>query len=158
MNCYYHPETGIVATCQDCNKGLCKNCSDKFSIPICATCNGNRGAAEKTKIITELGWMIGIGAVSILFLSGSGPAKHIIKQQPLLYVFYFYMFVAVVAGWNKLNKFTARYFLFLPLIGWVIYFIVKLYISAIVGFFIAPFRIYKNISRLTVINQIQKIK
>lgn len=156
MNCYYHPETTIVATCQDCSKGLCKNCSDKFSIPICVSCNRNRGTTEKSAIVKELGWMIGLPIIGILFMT-SGPMGQMIKQQPIMAVFYFYMFIAIVAGWNKLNKLTASYFLFLPLIGWVIYFVVKLYISAIVGLFIAPFRIYKNINRLKEINQIETI-
>jgi hypothetical protein len=104
----------------------------------------------------ELGWMIGLPIIGILFMT-SGPMGQMIKQQPLMAVLYFYMFIAIVAGWNKLNKLTASYFLFLPLIGWVIYFVVKLYISAIVGLFIAPFRIYKNINRLKEINQIETI-
>lgn len=149
MNCYYHPETIIVATCQDCNKGLCKNCSDRFTFPICVSCNSIRGAAEKKEITKELALMIGLPIIGLLFMQNNP----MVKEQPFMAVLYFYMFIAIVAGWRKLNKFTSNYFLFLPVIGWVIYFLVKLYISAIVGLFIAPFRIYRNINRLKEISQ-----
>jgi hypothetical protein len=111
---------------------------------------------EKSSIIKELGWMIGLPIIGIFFIM-NGPIGHIIKQQPIMAVFYFYMLIGIVSGWNKLNKLTSSYFLFLPLIGWVIYFAIKLYISAIVGFFVAPFRIYKNINRLKQLNQIETI-
>ncbi len=113
MNCYYHPDTTIVATCQDCNKGLCKQCSDKFGIPICVSCNSNRAATEKKEITKELGWMIGFPIIGFLFMS-----PMIMQQTPLMSLLYIYVFIAIIAGWKKLNKLSSSYFLFLPIIGW----------------------------------------
>lgn len=48
-------------------------------------------------------------------------------------------------GWKALNKITPSIFLFLPLIGWVIYFVVKGLISVVIGMFVAPFVISKKI-------------
>ena len=156
MICYFHPETTIVATCQDCSKGLCKNCSDKFNIQICVSCNRNRGATEKSTIMKELKWMIGFPIIAMFFNLGL-ISKHAPSIGGFSYIFIFYMLIAIVSGWYKLNKLTASYFLFLPLIGWVIYFVIKLVLSLYVGVFIAPFRIYKNINRLKEINQIETI-
>lgn len=157
MNCYYHPSTTIVATCQDCKKGLCKSCSDKFNIPICTTCNRKRVSAEMSEILTNFAWMIGI-AIAGLWLCHSFIIKELHVQQGgqltkvFFYIFLFYSFVAIVVGWKTLNRLTSNYFLFLPLIGWVIFLGVKLYAATMVGMFVAPFWIVKNIYRLIVLN------
>lgn len=49
-------------------------------------------------------------------------------------------------GWQSLNKITPNIFLWMPLAGWAIYFLVKGLLSIIVGAFIAPFWIGKKIS------------
>lgn len=161
MNCYYHPDTTIVATCSDCSKGLCKSCSDKFSIPICSACGGTRIAAERNEIMTGFAWMIGI-AIAGLLLFNSPFVEKIHRQNPLLggvlyNIVLFYSFIAIVVGWRTLDKLTSRYFLSLPLIGWLFYFSIKLYAAMIVGIFVAPFRIVKNFRRLAVLNNLSKM-
>lgn len=49
-------------------------------------------------------------------------------------------------GWQSLNKITPKIFLWMPLAGWAIYFLVKGLLSIIVGAFIAPFWLGKKIS------------
>ncbi len=49
-------------------------------------------------------------------------------------------------GWQSLNKITPNIFLFMPVIGWVIYFVVKFVLSIIIGMFVAPFQIAKKIT------------
>lgn len=155
MNCYYHPETTIVATCQNCNKGLCKVCSDRFSVPICISCNRSKALTEKSAIMKEFFWMIGLPIIGVMLAMTDSQLGQAIRQNPIFGAGLFYDLIAVVVGWNMLNKLTAQYFLALPLIGWVIYFFVKFSISALIGFFVAPFKIYKNIKRLKEINQIE---
>ena len=53
MNCFNHPELVSVAVCQDCQKGLCSECSGAYSIPICNTCNLGRIKTEKKAIYKE---------------------------------------------------------------------------------------------------------
>ena len=48
-------------------------------------------------------------------------------------------------GWQALNKITPDIFLFMPLVGWLIYFLVKGMLSVVVGIFVAPFVISKKI-------------
>jgi hypothetical protein len=152
MNCYYHNEVTSVAACPDCSKGLCRKCSDNFNIPICTSCNIKRASSEKSEIIIEFAWMIGAGILGLVFLYSLLPFPKLFKNNwlkgilPSLWMFY--VFACFVTGWKALSKFTSKYFLFLPLIGWVIYFFIKLYIALFVGVFIAPFKIFKNIKKL----------
>jgi hypothetical protein len=155
MNCYYHPQTTIVATCPDCTKGLCANCSTQYNLPICQACNSARATSEKNSILIELGWMVGAVIVGIIFSIKVPGFKAMFLRQPLSAIVFFYLLVSIVTGWRQLNKLTSSYFLFLPLIGWLIYFFVKFYASAFVGLFVTPVRIYKNVKRLKEINEIQ---
>lgn len=40
MNCYYHPDTPAVATCRDCGKAICKDCTTEMTNGdlLCPTC------------------------------------------------------------------------------------------------------------------------
>jgi hypothetical protein len=40
---------------------------------------------------------------------------------------------SVIAGWKTLNRITPAVFLFLPLLGWVVYFIIKLVLALLCG-------------------------
>lgn len=49
--------------------------------------------------------------------------------------------MCVYFGWKALDRIQPVYFLWLPIIGWIIYFIVKVIISYMIGLFVAPFKI-----------------
>ncbi len=51
-------------------------------------------------------------------------------------------------GWNLLTFLTPNIFLFMPLIGWVIYFLVKLILSLIIAPFAFVFKTIANIIAL----------
>ena len=40
MNCYHHPNTSAVATCRDCGKAICKDCTTEMSNGdlLCPSC------------------------------------------------------------------------------------------------------------------------
>lgn len=38
MKCFNHPEREVVATCQKCGKGLCRECAEKYTPCMCNTC------------------------------------------------------------------------------------------------------------------------
>ncbi|MBN1250734.1 MAG: hypothetical protein JXR51_10495 [Bacteroidales bacterium] len=65
-----------------------------------------------------------------------------------------YVYSGLVSGWYTLNRITPQVFLFLPLLGWIIYFIAKLFLSFAVGFVMLPVRTFRNIKK---INQLNKI-
>jgi hypothetical protein len=59
-----------------------------------------------------------------------------------------YVLAGIPSGWVALNKIRPNIFLFLPIIGWVIYFIVKFVLSYFVGLVAFPINIYKTIKEL----------
>lgn len=158
MNCYNHHESNAVAQCQDCSKGLCNECAKQFSLPICSTCNTARGGNEKNRIMKELFLTFGIG-IGLVYMASKGPIGELLFkensiQSTLLILGMAYVYSGLVAGWYTLNKITPQIFLFLPLIGWVIYFVVKAMIAMWVGLVMLPVRTYRNITRLKEISAI----
>lgn len=147
MNCYNHSSEAAVAQCQDCSKGLCSSCSTNYSLPICNTCNGNRIKKEKDKIVGEMALTFGF---SLLLTAGFTFSQlHYFSLNMLGQIVLMFLGLSgMVAGWNALSKMTSNYFLFLPIIGWAIYFILKLYLSMMIGVFVLPYRTYKNVNRL----------
>lgn len=49
-------------------------------------------------------------------------------------------------GWQSLNRIRSDIFLFMPIVGWVVYFIFKGILSILIGIFVAPFVIAKKIT------------
>lgn len=49
-------------------------------------------------------------------------------------------------GWGALTRIQPAMFVWMPLMGWCIYFIVKFILSIIVGYFVAPYKIGQMIS------------
>lgn len=60
--------------------------------------------------------------------------------------------IAVCAffGWKSLNKITSKIFLWMNFVGWIIYFVVKGFLSVLVGWIIAPFKIASMISEYAI--------
>lgn len=141
MNCFNHPQEISVATCQDCNKGLCNECAIEYELPICKNCNRLRAKSEKTNIIKSYLILFGVGIVLCYVL------KSLINRADGLPLFLYYACFASVAGWRFLNKITPNYFMFLSLFGWLIYFWFKAILSYIVGIFVFPYILYKDIKR-----------
>lgn len=70
-----------------------------------------------------------------------------------LYGAAFYFGASFIAGWKLLHNFTASIFLFLPLIGWIIYFFLKIAMSLIIGAHLyGVFRFLNNLYQIKKIN------
>lgn len=52
-----------------------------------------------------------------------------------------YIFAGIPWGWSALSRITPNIFLILPLIGWVVYFFIKLFLSMFVGLVALPLRV-----------------
>lgn len=137
MNCYNHYYSTAVATCS-CGKGLCPDCAHKYTLPICDTCFKSRFEEARKNEIT---YYVKCYVVSfILFLwiyiaNGSIFSALGIACAPW--------------GWSVLNRITPNIFLYMSWMGWLIYFIIKLVLSSLIGIFIAPFQVYKSIKVFT---------
>ena len=160
MNCFSHHTLAAVGTCQDCKKGLCITCISKYTIPICSQCNMLRAKREKSKIVNELVLTVFVGLVFVAFLIATPQNVAEFQGIKLFFIrtvvafFLFYGGASLVAGWKELNSLTSRFFLFLPVVGWIIYFFIKLSIAAMIGSIVLPIRCFKNFKRL---NQLKKI-
>lgn len=159
MNCYNHPTQIAVAQCQDCGKGLCSQCATTYSIPICNSCNKSRIKGERSRIIKEL-LVTFIGGFVLTYLFSkllSTPVKeggHTVTFDTVTYLMLFYICAGIIAGWQTLTRITPRMFLVLPIIGWLIYFALKLFLAFWVGLIMLPIRTVRNIIRFI---QLQKI-
>lgn len=150
MNCYEHPIQPAVAQCSDCGKGLCVECASKYSVPICSKCNRSRINGERGQILKEMFLTFGLGILlGVLFAQWTNEGL----SFPLVYtiisfVIPIYIFSGIVPGWKTLTRITPGVFLFLPIIGWLFYFIIKLGLAITVGIIMLPIRTVRNISRL----------
>ncbi len=138
MNCYYHEERVATATCQGCGRSLCSECASAIDIPICKNCLSLHIQGEKSKMIKTIviGIILGI-ACSCFIESPSG-----------------LMFAWVPFGWMALSAITPKIFLVLPVVGWVVYFIVKFVLSFFIGWIALPIKLYQWFRIITAANRI----
>lgn len=134
MKCHEHHERDAVSQCCDCGRALCPDCTNKWSIPICDSCNYKRAGNDKNQVIKNIVIMIP------LFVLGfwSTPAQATFGAK----LMFGYMLAGLPWGWSVLNRITPNVFLFLPIFGWVIYFAVKLGISLFIGEFALPYKLF----------------
>ncbi len=136
MKCAIHPQLDAVSTCVDCGKGLCSECTDAYEFPICENCNMTRVGEEKGQITKNIVITI------VFFIIGF----YITMDTSIIGAIWIgYMFAGIPWGWSFLNKITPSIFLFLPLIGWVIYFLIKGLLSLFIGFIALPVKVYQII-------------
>jgi hypothetical protein len=138
MKCYKHYEMDAVSQCNDCSKSLCPQCSDKFDFPICENCNLLRIKNDRALLIKNSVFMI------VLFVFGFSLSEGDI----LAGLMSGYFFAGIPWGWSALNRITPNVFLFLPLNGWIFYFVIKFALSLTIGMFVTPFKIYQIINGL----------
>jgi hypothetical protein len=149
MNCYNHPEEVSVATCIDCGKGLCKNCAGLYQVPICNECNLKRTKSEKTnilKIYIPSIIMFFIGFFFCFSLMSSNNANTSVKIFTSLVGGY--IFAGVPWGWKAISFIQPRMFLFLSGFGWLLYFMIKFFLSYFIGLVALPIGIIKLIKDL----------
>lgn len=139
MKCYNHSDLDAVCQCVDCGKGLCKQCADKFATPICDQCNLKRINADKQFLVRNAIIMV------IAFIIGFSYGNNQGIGMALLWG---YFCAGIPWGWSILTKITPNMFLFLSWVGWLVYFLIKFTIAALIGMFVTPYKIYKIISGL----------
>lgn len=159
MKCYQHYERDAVSSCNTCGRGLCPECTDKYEYPTCDVCL-SKAIIQNQKQIQEDKKQKKSDNITIILLT-------IIQLVVWFLIFIFngvtilnslllsYLISGVIFGWaflTKTFKFRFNVILFIPIIGWLIYLVFKLCYSALFGFFLTPFEIYKAIKELIKIN------
>lgn len=140
MKCYYHPSRDAVAQCVQCSKGLCMECAQKWEPPHCDSCGTDIRVYAKRRMLIIKAFGVGgfLGSIFCALLCAGVDDTSSALAYLLLIPILTYESAALPAGWWKLSNFTSRFFLFLPIIGWLIYFGIKLFLANILGIFVLP--------------------
>ncbi len=173
MKCFNHPEREAVATCQKCGKGLCRECAEKYTPCMCDTCFAqiqrskqekaqNEEEQRKEKYKTALvdtrsefikTAVIGIfiGIIGTWWIHGDG------FNGFGDYVGQFFVWFCVPFGWKFLTYLQSFFpiFLFGTFWFWIIYGVVKVVLSIIVGL---PAFIYQLVKTILTQRKINKLK
>lgn len=150
MKCAYHNDKDAVATCNICGKTLCSACASVINPPQCIGCYReglvSRMYAARRALITDILLGIAVAIFLPVLMSWLGDNNTYGLVVRLL-------FFGAPFGWRFFNKITPNIFLFMPIIGWVIYFCIKFGLSMTAGIFVAPYTIWKEIKE---VKQVQK--
>lgn len=169
MNCYNHTDQPAVATCIDCGKGLCSECSNKYTILICDSCSLKRLYTEKSSIATRWGVSIAIAVLFTILNFEMLPKDFLIYLiiLPAMIICVFIISISIQYGWRALNSvippislvvsfFIGWFFIgwFLALVSLFLYFAIKLTLSSFVGIIITPVMLFKDIKRYKEVRKI----
>jgi len=138
MNCYDHPYESAVAYCPNCGKGLCNYCAHLYPFPICRQCNQNRKKQNlrdysKPLLIGFFLFFIGY-TTNLMSLAGSDEGRIICG----------YTCMSIYFGWRLLFQIIPFLFIAGSLQIMLFYLLIKVFLSAIIGFVVTPFILIKN--------------
>ena len=69
MNCYNHPDFKAVASCiNGCGRGLCKDCSEYYEVPICDHCREDHNREVEDDYTVARGGLLIRIAVNVVIL------------------------------------------------------------------------------------------
>ena len=157
MKCHKHHDRDVVSHCLDCGKGLCPECTDRWSFPVCNNCAQFRASSDKKSVIKKLLFMIVLFALGFIFMFSPNLAQESFSANLIAGIISGYLFAGIPCGWGFLNRITPSIFLILPLFGWLLYFFLKATISFFIGGLILPFTLYASIKDYNNAKQIQEM-
>ena len=145
MNCYYHPTEPAVARCTRCGKGVCSQCirysGEAVVCPACDRTGQTEGLFYYLKYVILYVALFCIG-YELDFMS-SETVRHSPYESG-------YILLALVCGWQALNRIMPLRMESGTLVAWGIYALLKVLVSVVAGFFIAPLILLYNIFKLIV--------
>ncbi len=149
MKCYYHNREDAVGNCSECGKALCRECTGRYSPVLCESCANERIEATKGAMMKNIILSIVLFIVGLIMDSMTSGGIRVESFATA------YCFAGFPWGWSALNKFTANVFLFLPIVGWLIYFCVKGFLAIIIGWIALPIKMVKSITEIKRMNNLQ---
>lgn len=141
MKCFYHPEVDAVATCVECGKGLCSECAVKYKEMECDDCSVKHKTKIKGASWLEIAICVAVFIATFIYFKYQGSNL----EATLVFS---WLFCGAPFGWKTLNKITPSVFLFLPIIGWLIFLIFKGILSIVVGIVAMPVSIVMAIVKI----------
>lgn len=139
MACFYHPNREATAVCNTCGKSLCTECGSLFQPPICVTCASEYADSVKSEMIKSIVISVILMVVGVL-----------VTMNPIGF-----LLAGIPYGWKVLNRITPAMFLWLPLVGWLIYFLIKLIVAYVIGMVALPVKLYQWITELSKVKKLQ---
>jgi len=128
-------------------EGLCPECGDEGTIAVSFE-SYEKSRSFKSFIQSPLGKLV---IIAVVYLISFGLLV-LSVQIGNAYMFAGILIACAIGGWHFLEKINLGFLISLPLVGWLIYFVFKLWISMMIGFFVTPFFIAGKIS-----NAVKKI-
>lgn len=130
MKCAYHKDREATSKCAHCGKPLCDECSNLTNINICMDCfhKSIRKSAHEERNMPKP--TIILGAIGLItgFLIGAGMYTLAIMAVCML----------IPSGYIFLVNFDRGPFMKIPYVGELLYYLIKLVISPIVGIYALP--------------------
>ena len=154
MKCFNHVDQDATATCMNCNKGLCVECSSRFSSILCEPCliEHNKSVARTMYIGLAITVIIFLGFMSIFgsMQSSTGETLGYSKAifPSLLFAFTFW-------GWKFLSDYFPRLTMGTGNV-WILYFIFKFFAAYFIGLIVGPYQIFKMMRELNTVNKTKK--
>lgn len=150
MKCYYHNNTDAVPQCVDCGKSLCRNCAEKYEPILCPECFSSRISNCKSTVIKNIVLSVVLFVAGIILYIVFNDGKFGAEAFATAYCM-----ASLPWGWRALNKITPDIFLFMPIVGWIIYFAIKAFLSVIIGWIAMPIKMIKSVVELNKLNKLQ---
>ncbi|MBR1832745.1 MAG: hypothetical protein IJ784_09985 [Ruminiclostridium sp.] len=157
MKCYHHPDRDAVAYCSQCGRGLCAECSDAHNPIMCDNCaqlavqqlvDDYNEIIRKNKQKIRTIHIIIIVTTILVTLGFWGiarsPIAALLTGVPTG-IFVGWEIAGIPYGWRALNNLFSnlRFILILPIIGWLIFYGIKLGLAAVIGIVAMPIEYFK---------------
>lgn len=154
MKCFNHTDMDATATCKNCNKGLCVECSSRFNTMLCEPCliEHNKSVARNmyiglaTTVLIFFGFMYVFGSIQGSSGEPLGYSKAILPSLLLAFTFW---------GWKFLSDYSPRLTMGTGNV-WIMYFFIKLLMACFIGLIVAPYQIFKMLKELNTVNKTKK--
>ena len=151
LNCMYHDDRPAVAQCVVCGVGLCKECAEKYEPIVCEKCAEQVQTDEQKSlrrrficicVIFGLFAVLGVVSLILSFVTFDFKAGF---EGLLGMLFLGWEFSGLPSGWRAVSKIKLEAFLALPILGWLMYFALKVMLAAFVGLIAMPIDVIKYI-------------
>ena len=149
MECINHPGTAAAGSCQFCGKALCAPCMNRFNPPLCEPCLLAHNASVARRLYVDL------AVTAIIFIGVAAFVAYNAQTNKSGGILIGLMLAGAYWGWQFLSRVPMPVVLTSG-IGFVMYMSIKLVLSILAGFIIAPWQIFKRVKEINAINTLKK--